>query len=227
MKRMLLLTLLAATPARLSVGRPAASARRRGKSRPGTPGAGVPPERTVDSSGDSVTWSFPTGERHTVSFLTPSQLRPKFQVGCPGSTPDGSSYTGATCVNSDVLMNGQTYTVTFPQHGNFKLACLVHLYMTGGARARCGRDSPARSGVLRPRGRARAARVAVGRGRSRGSRTRDRTADVRQRKWLPASRTLSRQPAAACTVRRSCGSCATGSKSVWATPWSGRTSRRE
>ncbi|HEY2907992.1 MAG TPA: plastocyanin/azurin family copper-binding protein [Vicinamibacterales bacterium] len=81
--------------------------------------------------GDSVTWSFPTAERHTVSFLTPGQVRQKFQVGCPGSVPSGATYIGTTCVNSDVLMNGQTYTVTFPQHGNFKLACLVHLYMTG------------------------------------------------------------------------------------------------
>ena len=81
--------------------------------------------------GDSVTWSFPTAERHTVSFLTPGQVRQKFQVGCPGSVPSGASFDGTTCVNSDVLMNGQTYTVTFPQRGNFKLACLVHLYMTG------------------------------------------------------------------------------------------------
>jgi plastocyanin len=81
--------------------------------------------------GDSVTWTFPTDERHTVTFLTPGQVRPKFQVGCPGATPDGSNYTGTACVNSDVLMDGQTYTVTFPKPGNFKLACLVHLYMTG------------------------------------------------------------------------------------------------
>jgi len=81
--------------------------------------------------GDSVQWSFPTDERHTVTFLTSGQVRPKFQTGCPGSTPDGSSYDGSTCVNSDVLIGGPTYTVTFPKPGNFKLACLVHLYMTG------------------------------------------------------------------------------------------------
>lgn len=81
--------------------------------------------------GDSVTWTFPTDERHTVTFLTAGQTRPKFQDGCPGSTPDGSSYTGSTCVNSGVLVHGQTYTVTFPTPGNFKLVCLVHVYMTG------------------------------------------------------------------------------------------------
>jgi plastocyanin len=81
--------------------------------------------------GDSITWSFPTDERHTVTFLTPTQVRPKFQTGCPGSTPDGSSYDGTACVNSGVLIDGPTYTVTFPQLGNYKLVCLVHLNMTG------------------------------------------------------------------------------------------------
>jgi plastocyanin len=82
-------------------------------------------------AGDSITWAFPTGERHTVTFLTSGQIRPKFQDGCPGSTPDGSAYTGAACLNSGVLMDGPTYSVTFPQTGNFKLTCLVHLNMTG------------------------------------------------------------------------------------------------
>src|SRR6266566_1628305 len=48
-------------------------------------------------SGENVTWAFPTGEIHTVTFLTPSQVRPMFQVGCPGTTPDGSPETGANC----------------------------------------------------------------------------------------------------------------------------------
>jgi plastocyanin len=81
--------------------------------------------------GDSITWTLPTDERHTVTFLTPGQVRPKFQIGCPGSTPDGSSYNGTACVNSGVLVDGQTYSVTFPKPGNFKLSCLVHVYMSG------------------------------------------------------------------------------------------------
>ncbi len=47
---------------------------------------------------DSITWTFPTGEIHTVTFLkqnaTPQQLRPPRPGlpggGCPGTTPDGS-----------------------------------------------------------------------------------------------------------------------------------------
>src|SRR4249920_2973546 len=42
---------------------------------------------------DSITWSFPTNEDHTVTFLAPAQVRPlNFNTGCPGAQPDGSSY---------------------------------------------------------------------------------------------------------------------------------------
>lgn len=85
-------------------------------------------------AGDSVKWTFVADEIHTVSFLRtiPSlQIRLPRQVGCPGFTVDGSSFTGVACVSSDALLSGQTYTVRFPTAGNFKLVCLVHVDMTG------------------------------------------------------------------------------------------------
>ena len=89
--------------------------------------------------GDSITWTFPTPEIHTVTFLKqdtmPQQIRPPrpgvLGGGCPGTTPDGSSFTGSTCLTSPELTDGQTYTVTFPKAGNFKLVCLVHNNMEG------------------------------------------------------------------------------------------------
>jgi len=93
-------------------------------------------------SGDSVTWTFAVNEIHTVTFLTPLQLRPSRLVGCPvggppdGRTPDFSVYDGTVCVNSGVLSNtstlpsAPTYTVVFPVTGNFKLVCLAHPNMT-------------------------------------------------------------------------------------------------
>ncbi len=89
--------------------------------------------------GDSITWTFPADEIHTVTFLkqnaTPQQLRlPRPGLpggGCPGTTPDGSSFDGSTCLTSSELVSGQTYTVNFPTAGNFKLVCLVHVDMTG------------------------------------------------------------------------------------------------
>ena len=81
---------------------------------------------------DSITWTFPTDEVHTVTFLTPGQVRPSRLVGCPSSnsTPDFSVYDGTACVNSGILTNGATYTVVFPIVGNFKLVCLAHPDMT-------------------------------------------------------------------------------------------------
>src|SRR3989475_7119192 len=89
-------------------------------------------------SGDSITWAFPANDIHTVTFLTPLQVRPIRFTGCAGGappdgrTPDFSVYDGTACVNSGVLTSedGQTYTVVFPVTGNFKLVCLVHPNMT-------------------------------------------------------------------------------------------------
>ena len=98
--------------------------------------------------GDSIRWTFPTHERHSISFLKPGQTRtPNFGpppapfgvlVGCPGITPSGSSFDGSACVTSDVLLlddsspgSTPTYTVSFPSTGNFKFVCLVHADMTG------------------------------------------------------------------------------------------------
>ncbi len=81
-------------------------------------------------AGDSITWTLGSDEIHSVTFLRAGQVRPPFQVGCPGTTPDGSLETGTTCVYSGVLSSGQTYTVVFPATGNFKLVCLVHANMT-------------------------------------------------------------------------------------------------
>jgi plastocyanin len=84
--------------------------------------------------GDSVTWTFPASEIHTVTFLMPGQIRPNRFAGCPGVpggvTPDFSVFDNTTCVNSGLLSNGPTYTVVFPLTGSFKLVCLAHPNMT-------------------------------------------------------------------------------------------------
>jgi plastocyanin len=95
-------------------------------------------------AGDSIGWTFPTHERHTITFLKPGQIRPPafgptfgILVGCPGISPSGESFDGSGCVTSDVLLLDQntttppTYSVTFPSAGNFKFVCLVHADMTG------------------------------------------------------------------------------------------------
>ncbi len=97
-------------------------------------------------AGDSIRWIFPTHERHTLTFLKPGQTRPPgfgptfgVVVGCPGTTPDGSSFDGSSCVTTGVLMlddpstaeDAPAYSVVFPSAGNFKFVCLIHADMTG------------------------------------------------------------------------------------------------
>ena len=65
-----------------------------------------------------------------MTFLKPGQTRPSFTAGCPGTTLDGSSFDGSSCVNAGRMTNGQTYTVSFPAAGNFKLVCLIHVNMS-------------------------------------------------------------------------------------------------
>ena len=83
-------------------------------------------------TGDNVTWTFDSDEIHTVTFQRAGQIRLAFQVGCPGFAADGSgSFNGTTCLSTPPLTKGQSFTITFPTAGNFKLVCLVHANMTG------------------------------------------------------------------------------------------------
>jgi plastocyanin len=91
---------------------------------------------------DTITWTFPATEVHTVTFLTLGQLRPSRLTGCPGlplpggASADFSVFNGSACVNSGLISNSATsvspptYTVGFSATGNFKLVCLAHPNMT-------------------------------------------------------------------------------------------------
>ncbi len=91
--------------------------------------------------GDSIKWTFvPKNEIHTVTFLTPGQIRPSapppagppFAVQGVACGPVPNTYDGSACVSTPVGMSGgTTFTVTFPKAGNYKLVCLVHTDMNG------------------------------------------------------------------------------------------------
>src|SRR5436309_3820659 len=81
--------------------------------------------------GDSITWTFQADEMHTVTFLTAGQVRPDFNLGCPGFSSDPAIFDGSTCVTTSAMVTGQTFTVIFPVAGNFKLTCLIHANMDG------------------------------------------------------------------------------------------------
>jgi len=97
-------------------------------------------------AGDTIRFTFPTHERHTLTLLRPGQTRPPgfgpifgVVVGCPGTTPDGSSFDNSACVSTGVMRlddsqtaaDAASYSVAFPSAGNFKFVCLLHADMTG------------------------------------------------------------------------------------------------
>src|SRR5205823_3330625 len=60
-------------------------------------------------AGDRITWTFQADENHTVTFLTAGQVRPDFNVGCPGFSSDPAIFDGSTCVTTPALVTGQTF----------------------------------------------------------------------------------------------------------------------
>src|SRR6266496_2577714 len=66
-------------------------------------------------AGDRITWTFQADETHTVTFLTAGQVRPDFNVGCPGFSSNPAIFDGSTCVTTAAMVTGQTFTVIFPR----------------------------------------------------------------------------------------------------------------
>jgi len=90
------------------------------------------PDEIWIHAGDSITWTFNSGDIHTVTFLTTRQVYPFDQTqGCPPITPSGLPFDGSSCVSSADLTLGQTYQVIFPKAGNYEIVCLVHGQMFG------------------------------------------------------------------------------------------------
>jgi|HubBroStandDraft_4_1064222.scaffolds.fasta_scaffold173072_1 plastocyanin len=83
-------------------------------------------------AGDQITWTFASGDTHTVTFLLVGQAYPSnFNAGCPGFSVSGAPFDGTTCVTSMPSVTGQSFAVTFPTTGNYELVCLVHPEMFG------------------------------------------------------------------------------------------------
>jgi plastocyanin len=90
------------------------------------------PDELWIHAGDSITWTFNSGDIHTVTFLTVGQGYPFDQSnGCPPITLSGQPFDGSSCVSSAPLTLGQTYQVIFPKAGNYEIVCLVHGQMFG------------------------------------------------------------------------------------------------
>ncbi len=80
---------------------------------------------TVDA-GDTVIWSFPAGEPHTVTLLGPRSSPPPPNDPSVQQPAGGVTYDGSTYTSSGFLAAGQTYSLTFTKPGVYTVYCLIH-----------------------------------------------------------------------------------------------------
>src|ERR1044071_9201975 len=87
----------------------------------------IGPATVYVQPGDSVKWTFPWLEPHSVTFGAPTG-DPSVLVG--GANP---SYDGTGFISSGLVFGGPTstdsYSVTFPKKGSFAYFCILHPLM--------------------------------------------------------------------------------------------------
>jgi plastocyanin len=89
-----------------------------------------PASITIDA-GDSVQWTFPTGEPHTVTFLGPRSAPPPPTDPSVPAPAGGASYDGSTYTSSGFVLLGKTYSLQFNKPGTYVYYCLLHHGMQG------------------------------------------------------------------------------------------------
>lgn len=85
---------------------------------------------TIDA-GDSITWRYPAGEPHTVTFLGPKSAPPPPNDPSVPAPAGGNTYDGSTYTSSGFMLAGKTYTLTFTKAGTYTYYCLIHGEMAG------------------------------------------------------------------------------------------------
>ncbi len=89
-----------------------------------------PPSLSVNV-GDTVSWSFPTGEPHTVTIVPAGQsVPPPSDPNAP--KPSGSTTTDGTAYSSSGFqLLGGKYSLMFTKAGSYTYRCLIHPGMSG------------------------------------------------------------------------------------------------
>ncbi|MDQ6826947.1 MAG: hypothetical protein M3Z14_07100, partial [Candidatus Eremiobacteraeota bacterium] len=70
------------------------------------------PNSITINAGDTITWTFPTGEPHTVTFLGPRPSPPPPTDPTAPMPAGGTTYDGSTYTSSGFVLLGKTYALT-------------------------------------------------------------------------------------------------------------------
>lgn len=83
---------------------------------------------TIDA-GDTVTYDVDGGagsDAHTVTFV-PAKMKMPSPLSVKDESPHGGTIVdGKKFVNSGILVGGQTFTLSFPRAGTYRILCLFH-----------------------------------------------------------------------------------------------------
>lgn len=86
---------------------------------------------TIDA-GDTVNWTFPAGEPHTVSFPLPGASPVPPSDPTAAAPQGGTIYDGSAYVSSGFLVDGAKYALTFPTPGTYTYYSLPQAPLAGG-----------------------------------------------------------------------------------------------
>jgi plastocyanin len=89
-----------------------------------------PTALTIDA-GDTVKWTFPSGEPHTVTLLAPGGTLPPPSDPSVPNPAGGSTFDGTTYTSSGFVLLGGTYSLKFTKAGTYTVFCLIHGAMIG------------------------------------------------------------------------------------------------
>ena len=85
------------------------------------------PNTITVNVGDTVTWTYPSVEPHTVTFLGAGQATPPPPTDPSAPKPaGGSTYDGSTYTSSGFIALGFSYSLTFTKAGTYTYYCLIH-----------------------------------------------------------------------------------------------------
>jgi plastocyanin len=87
------------------------------------------PDNVVVNVGDTVDFSNPYEEPHTVTYIKNESDIPPGLEGFEAVIGTGAGFDGSKTVSTGFLNKGQTFSVTFVSGGAFKFLCLLHAGM--------------------------------------------------------------------------------------------------
>ncbi|HWO72352.1 MAG TPA: plastocyanin/azurin family copper-binding protein, partial [Dehalococcoidia bacterium] len=89
------------------------------------------PDQIRIHAGDTIQWTNPYEEIHTVTFVPANQAKPPLIAGgdinpVVAAPTQQTAFDATKYTNSGILAKGQSFSLTFPNQGAFQFYCVLH-----------------------------------------------------------------------------------------------------